>query len=203
MKRLTAILATLFVTLPLGLLAAGPQGQGRGRGGPQAAGPPMQGPAARARAGEGAQKGAPRHRAEAGRPAEAGRGRRNEGAARGSGRGDLSQRLERQPELAERLGRLLPPGTNVHEAAHGFRNLGQFVAAANVSRNLNIPFDDLKARMTGENAVSLGRAIQELRPDMSRDEVRRAVREAERAAREETKAAGREANNSTSEPGQP
>jgi hypothetical protein len=163
----------------------------------------MQGPAARARAGEGAQKGAPRHRAEAGRPAEAGRGRRNEGAARGSGRGDLSQRLERQPELAERLGRLLPPGTNVHEAAHGFRNLGQFVAAANVSRNLNIPFDDLKARMTGENAVSLGRAIQELRPDMSRDEVRRAVREAERAAREETKAAGREANNSTSEPGQP
>jgi hypothetical protein len=47
-------------------------------------------------------------------------------------------------------------------AAAGFKNLGQFVAAANVSQNLQISFTDLKAKlMTG---MSLGQAIQAVRP---------------------------------------
>jgi hypothetical protein len=38
---------------------------------------------------------------------------------------------------------------HVFEAAYGFKNLGQFVAATNVSRNLGIPFDQLKLQLTG------------------------------------------------------
>jgi hypothetical protein len=52
------------------------------------------------------------------------------------------------------------------EAADGFRNLGQFVAAVNVSNNLNIPFDKLKADMVTKK-MSLGQSIQDLRPASS------------------------------------
>jgi hypothetical protein len=45
-------------------------------------------------------------------------------------------------------------------AAKGFKNWGQFVAAAHVSRNLNIPFAQLKAKMTGPTPMSLGQAVQ-------------------------------------------
>lgn len=48
--------------------------------------------------------------------------------------------------------------------ASGFKNFGQFVAAVHVSHNLGIPFADLQAKMTGKGGVSLGKAIQSLRP---------------------------------------
>jgi hypothetical protein len=54
----------------------------------------------------------------------------------------------------------------VEQAASGFDNFGQFVAAVNVSHNLDIPFDQLKARVTGDSRMPLGQAIQELRPDV-------------------------------------
>jgi len=38
---------------------------------------------------------------------------------------------------------------SVYQAAYGFKNLGQFVAATNVSKNLGISFDQLKLQMTG------------------------------------------------------
>jgi hypothetical protein len=69
----------------------------------------------------------------------------------------------RNPNLAATLQTLLP-GANLETASAGFRNLGQFVAAAHVSHNLNIPFDQLKTRMTGANSMSLGQAIHELKP---------------------------------------
>ncbi|MBI2219603.1 MAG: hypothetical protein HYU53_00145 [Acidobacteria bacterium] len=47
------------------------------------------------------------------------------------------------------MGTALPSGVTVVDAASGFKNLGQFVAAVNVSNNLGIPFADLKAKMTG------------------------------------------------------
>src|SRR5262245_15779425 len=52
--------------------------------------------------------------------------------------------------------------------AHGFKNYGQWVAAQHVAENLKIEggVDALKALMTGDNAVSLGKAIQQLRPDL-------------------------------------
>src|SRR5688572_570340 len=44
----------------------------------------------------------------------------------------------------------------------GFKSHGQLVAAQNISKNLNIPFDQLRAKMTGGNPMSLGKAIKEL-----------------------------------------
>jgi hypothetical protein len=66
----------------------------------------------------------------------------------------------KNPRLEARLLRLLPLGTNINEAAKGFKNWGQFVAAVHVSNNQNIPFMELKSRMVGPDAVSLGQAIQ-------------------------------------------
>lgn len=101
----------------------------------------------------------------------------------------FEDRLERNPELKARLESLLPAGTNLTTAASGFKNQGQFIAALHVSQNLGIPFNDLKARMTGSDPMSLGQAIHDLRPDMpekqARDEAKRAEKQAK--ATEKTK----------------
>lgn len=81
-----------------------------------------------------------------------------------TGRPAVSDQLARNTNLATRLQGLFPAGTDLQNASAGFKNLGQFVAAAHVSHNLDIPFDTLKAKMTGTNAMSLGQAIQELKP---------------------------------------
>jgi hypothetical protein len=76
----------------------------------------------------------------------------------------------------------------LNQASLGFKNQGQFIAALHVSRNLGIPFADLKTAMTGirptatstnvgatpgtsttstttaQPTLSLGQAIQKLRP---------------------------------------
>jgi len=63
--------------------------------------------------------------------------------------------------------------------ASGFKTFGQFVAAVHVSHNLGIPFSDLRAKMTGPPALSLNKAIQELRPDAdAASESKRATSEA-------------------------
>jgi hypothetical protein len=50
----------------------------------------------------------------------------------------------------------------------------------NVSNNLGIPFVQLKAKMTGDNAMSLGQAIHALRPAVNADvESRTAQRQAD------------------------
>jgi hypothetical protein len=73
------------------------------------------------------------------------------------------QLLAQNTKLRDKLLTRLPAGTNIDLAASGFKNLGQFVAAVNVSNNLGLSFDDLKARMTGPNPVSLGQAIQQVK----------------------------------------
>jgi hypothetical protein len=75
----------------------------------------------------------------------------------------VQQKLQKNTNLASKLQSRLPAGTNLQLAAEGFRNLGQFVAAVNVSNNLGIPFADLKTRMV-DQGMSLGRAIQDARP---------------------------------------
>jgi len=71
--------------------------------------------------------------------------------------------LAKNTNLRTKLASRLPMGTDINDAAGDFRNLGQFVAAVNVSYNLRIPFADLKAKMTGTNPLSLGQAIQQLK----------------------------------------
>ena len=72
-------------------------------------------------------------------------------------------KLQKNTNLAAKLQSRLPVGTNLQLAAAGFRNLGQFVAAVNVSNNLGIPFTELKKRMV-DRGMSLGQAIQDTRP---------------------------------------
>ena len=64
--------------------------------------------------------------------------------------------------------------------ASGFKNFGQFMAAVHVSQNLDIPFAQLQAKMTGKGGVSLGKAIQELKPDA---DVKNAIKKANAEAK--------------------
>ena len=75
----------------------------------------------------------------------------------------IQQKVLKNTNLASKLQSRLPAGTNILTAADGFRNLGQFVAAVNVSNNLGIPFSELKTKMVTENK-SLGQSIQALKP---------------------------------------
>jgi hypothetical protein len=78
----------------------------------------------------------------------------------------VQAKLMRNTNLANKLQSRLPAGTNLQTAASGFRNLGQFVAAVNVSNNLGIPFDRLKADMVTKN-MSLGQSIQDVKHSRS------------------------------------
>ena len=63
--------------------------------------------------------------------------------------------------------------------ASGFKNFGQFVAAVHVSHNLGIPFSDLRAKMTGPKAMSLGKAIEALKPEAdAKTEAKKAAKQA-------------------------
>lgn len=102
-----------------------------------------------------------------------------------SGRGlgqsvDGTLNVTQNAELSSRLQPLLPKGTSVANAAAGFEDQGEFISAVHVAHNLNIPFDQLKAQMTGKNSVSLGKAIKNLRPDLDGKAVKSNVTLAER-----------------------
>jgi hypothetical protein len=60
----------------------------------------------------------------------------------------LSKNGALRSKLESRLTALGYTGT-AYQAAYGFKNLGQFVAATNVSRNLGLSFEQLKIQMTG------------------------------------------------------
>ncbi|MBI4480993.1 MAG: hypothetical protein HY651_13315 [Acidobacteria bacterium] len=82
-----------------------------------------------------------------------------------AGQRTAAEHLQANQMLSTKVTQLFPAGTNVADMAAGFKNLGDFVAAAHVSHNLGIPFGELKAKMTtGKN---LGEAIHELRPDVN------------------------------------
>src|ERR1051326_2457351 len=73
---------------------------------------------------------------------------------------DFTTKIEANPKLSAKLQAMLPSGESLSQAAAGFKNEGQFIAALHVSHNLNIPFDQLKAKLTGSNSISLGAAIK-------------------------------------------
>lgn len=85
------------------------------------------------------------------------------------GRHTVADQLAARPQLAERLAPLIHKDTaDLPAAVAGFKNFGQFVAAAHASDNLGIPFDALKAEITKEGG-SLGKGIQTLSPDANVD----------------------------------
>jgi|SRR5579863_3296879 len=82
--------------------------------------------------------------------------------------------------LSTRLAPLLPSGTTLQTAATGFKSLGQFVATLHVAHNLNIPFAQLQAKMTGTNPETLGQAVQALEPNLTSQQVKADVKIADR-----------------------
>jgi hypothetical protein len=85
---------------------------------------------------------------------------------RGRGRSDrehgASFVTKMNPQQRARLELMLPSGMTLEQAADGFRNQGQFIAALQQSQNHDIPFGELKAQMTGDNPISLGEAMRKL-----------------------------------------
>ena len=91
----------------------------------------------------------------------------------------IAQKISSNRGLQPKVRALLPAGMTLNQASLGFKNQGQFLAALHVSRNLGIPFADLKTAMTGvrpattgttsgatasPTPLSLGQAIHKLRP---------------------------------------
>jgi hypothetical protein len=118
----------------------------------------------------------PGRSANAGKPDRPGRsadaGRRDAQGTSGSNRSDRADatfvdRINANPEQKARLEAMLPSGMTLAQAADGFRNQGQFIAALQASKNQNIPFASLKTEMTGPNQLSLGQAIEKLKPSTS------------------------------------
>jgi hypothetical protein len=97
-----------------------------------------------------------------------------------------SQLLTQNTKLSSKLQSLLPAGTKLQDAASGFKNLGEFVAAVHVSNNLNIPFNQLKGKMTSGD--SLGKALQTLNPNLSHKEIKSQVKKGKHQAKEDFKA---------------
>jgi hypothetical protein len=105
----------------------------------------------------------------------------------------VNQILSKNTALAGKIQTLT--GTPAQKACSGFKNLGQCVAAAHVSKNLGISFACMQADMTGQTpakgsacpagtgtgkSMSLGQAIQTLRPTAnSKAEARKATKQAD------------------------
>jgi hypothetical protein len=88
-----------------------------------------------------------------------GGGRRRGGSDREAGASFVAKL---NPQQRARLEAMLPSGMTLDQAAEGFRNRGQFIAALQQSQNHDISFGDLKAQMTGDNPLSLGEAMRSL-----------------------------------------
>jgi hypothetical protein len=116
---------------------------------------------------------------------------------RGGGKSTSSfvSRMQSNPQLTSRLTPLLPSGMSLENAAQGFKNQGQFIAALHVSKNVGIPFDQLKTEMTGSNHRSLGQAIETLKPN---ENAAKEAKTAEDEARADVKASNGKGNASAS-----
>ena len=116
----------------------------------------------------------------------------------------FNERFQNDTAFATKIKNLLGPNTTdaqVQAAMMGFKNFGQFEAAMHVAKNLGIPFDELKAKMTGVSTnqagqtvttapMSLGKAIHELKPTLTQDQVNDAVKKADKQASEDTEKTG-------------
>jgi hypothetical protein len=76
----------------------------------------------------------------------------------------IAQRIASRPQLSAKVQALLPSGMTVSQAAKGFTSERQFLSALHAAKDLNIPFAQIKAEMTGHDHDSLTHAIAELKP---------------------------------------
>lgn len=168
MKRLTKVALVLTAILILaGIRVQAQQGRGQGMPGSQRPRPTTRPPQASGPHDTRADRHDPRR-----------------GPAETSAKRSPADLLTQNTKLAARLESLLPEGTNLQTAAAGFKNLGQFVAAVHVSKNLNLPFEELKAKLIGSPEMKLGQAIHELRPGVdAKAEAKKAQQQAKQEIR--------------------
>jgi hypothetical protein len=77
--------------------------------------------------------------------------------------GPVGEKLTKNTKLRSKIEtRLQAAGYEgtVYQAAYGFRNLGQFVAATNVSQHTGIPFEQLRIQMTGYSVDATGTVLR-------------------------------------------
>lgn len=100
----------------------------------------------------------------------------NAGGSGSTHQTSVSNILSKNPAIGDKIHSLT--GMPASQACAGFKNLGQCVAAAHVSKNLRITFDCLRSDMTGTaplstskcpagtgtKSMSLGKSIQTLDP---------------------------------------
>jgi hypothetical protein len=116
------------------------------------------------------------------------------GASSGSShRMTIDQQLSKNTQLSGKIQKLT--GMPAQQACDGFKNLGQCVAAAHVSKNLGISFACMKSDMIGQappsnsscpadtgtkaKSMSLGKAIQTLDPNAnSKTEAKKGTQQA-------------------------
>ena len=91
----------------------------------------------------------------------------------------VANEFDRNPYLSSIVKPLLPPRTNMMDAAAGFKDQRQFIAAMHLSRNLGIPFNQIKLRMTGEHRMSLNDSLRDFRPQMTKDAAKAEAKKAE------------------------
>ena len=113
----------------------------------------------------------------------AGNGAGQSGAAGHANGAGIVTHIDSNPQLAAQVQSMLPSGESLSTAAAGFKNEGQFLAALHASQNLGIPFDQLKAKMTGSQDLSLGAAIKASKPHISDKEAKEDAKQAEHEAR--------------------
>jgi len=97
--------------------------------------------------------------------------------ASGTKRGhDASDELQQNPALSSKLSAMLPAGTTAQDAATGFKNVREFAEAVHVAHDLNIPFDQIKTKVS--SGQSLDQAVKDLKPGVDKSELKRAKEEA-------------------------
>ena len=96
----------------------------------------------------------------------------------------IVEHIDSNPQLKARVQRLLPPQMSLNDAITGFRNQGQFIATLHVSNNLNMPFVQLKSKVTGDHPMPLGKAIRELWPNLTEKQATDVAKTAEKQAKE-------------------
>lgn len=129
-----------------------------------------------------------------------GGGAGNAGSAAASHGKTMDQLLTQNTKLSDKISTLT--GESAQQACAGFKNLGQCVAAAHVSKNLGINFDCLKSNMTGtapsgssscptgtgSKSMSLGKSIQTLSPKTdSKTETKKGQQQANQDLQDTTK----------------
>jgi hypothetical protein len=111
----------------------------------------------------------------------------------------FNERFQNDQAFATKIKNLLGPNTTdaqVLQAEMGFTSRGKFMSTIHVAHNLGIPFDQLKAKITGVSTnqagqtvttapMSLGKAIQELKPTLTPDQSNDAAKIAEKQAAED------------------